>query len=90
MRERFHFLSFSKIIPPLVGVPPKKYVEDIPEVQWEVHAKFGLDPSSSLGGEWRQTNKQTDTPFCFLYIDFYFFEQKRKKSFVFHHHKKKL
>ncbi len=46
-------------------------------VQWEVHAKFGPDPSSSLGGEWRQTNKQTDrqtdTPFCFIYIDCRFF-----------------
>ncbi len=32
-----------------------------------VHAKFGLDPSSSLGGEWRQTNKQTDRhTFLFL------------------------
>ncbi len=61
-------------MPPLVGVPPKKYVEDIPMVQGEVHAKFSPDPSSSLGGEWRQTNKQTDrqtdTPFCFIYIDF--------------------
>ncbi len=42
-------------------------------VQGEVHANFGPDPSSSLGGEWRQTNKQTDrqtdTPFCFIYID---------------------
>ena len=39
-------------------------------VQGEVHAKFGPDPFSSLGGEWRQTNKQTDTPFCYIYIDF--------------------
>ena len=61
-------------MPPLVGVPPKKYVEDIPMVQGEVHAKFSPDPSSSLGGEWRQTNKQTDrqtdTPFCYISIDF--------------------
>ncbi len=46
-------------MPPLVGVPPQKYVEDIPGVHGEVHAKFGLDPSSSLGGERRQTNRQT-------------------------------
>ncbi len=52
-----------------MGVPPKKYVEDIPRVQGEVHAKFGPDPSSSLGGEWQQTDRQTDTPFCFIYID---------------------
>ncbi len=56
-----------------MGVPPKKYVEDIPMVKGEVHAKFGPDLSSSLGGEWRQTNKQTDrqtdTPFCYIYID---------------------
>ncbi len=58
-------------MPPLVGVPPKKYVEDIPMVQGEVHAKFGSDPSSSLGGEWRQTNKQTNkqTDTFLLYID---------------------
>ncbi len=45
-------------------------------VEGEVHAKLGPDPSSSLGGEWRQTNKQTDrqtdTPFCFIYIDGFF------------------
>ncbi len=63
-------MSFYKIVPPLVGVPPKKYVEDIPRVQGEVHAKLGPDPSSSVGGEWRQTNKQTNTPFCFIYIDY--------------------
>ncbi len=38
----------------------------------EVHANFGPDPSSSMGGEWRQTNKQTDrqtdAPFCFIYV----------------------
>ena len=34
------------------GVP--KYV-DIPTVQGKVHAKFGKDLSSSLGGEWRPT-----------------------------------
>ncbi len=40
-------------------------------VQGEVHAKFGPDPSSSLGGEWRQTNKQTDRQtdrHCCIYI----------------------
>ncbi len=50
-------------------------------VQGEVHAKFGPDPFSSLGGEWRQKNRQTDrqtykqidgqtdTFFCFISID---------------------
>ncbi len=54
----------------MVWVPPKKYLEDIPRVQGEVHAKFGPDLSSSLGGEWRQTNKQTDrqTHLSVLYI----------------------
>ncbi len=39
-------------------------------VQGEVHAKFGSDPSSSLGGEWQQTDRQTDrqTHLSVLYI----------------------
>ena len=57
-------------------VPPKKYVEDIPRVQGEVHANFGPDPSSSLGGELetnkqtdRQTDRQTDLSVLYLCID---------------------
>ncbi len=37
-------------------------------VQGEVHAKFGLDPSSSLGGVWRQTNKQTNRHIFLFYM----------------------
>ena len=73
-------MSFSRFIPPLVGVPPQKNVEDIPMVQGEVHAKFCPDSSSSLGGKWRQTNKQmnrqTDTPFCFIYNFIYLLKRK--------------
>ena len=42
-------------------------------VQGEVHAKFGPDPSSSLGEEWRQTKRQTDRhtfPF-YMCLDFF-------------------
>ncbi len=43
-------------------------------VKGKVHAKFSANPSSSLGGEWRETNRQTDTQtnrhtFCFICID---------------------
>ncbi len=55
---------------PLVGVSPKKYVEDISMFQGKVHANFGLDPSSNLGGEWRQTNRQTaKQKHCFICVD---------------------
>ncbi len=67
--ESFQSFEFFQNYTPLMGVPPKKYVEDIRMVQGEVHAKFGSDPSSSLGGDWQQTDRQTDTPFC--YIDLY-------------------
>ncbi len=38
---KFRFLSFSKIIPPMGGVNPKKYFEVTHRGQGEVHAKFG-------------------------------------------------
>ena len=47
-------------------------------VQGEVHAKFGPDPSSSLGEEWRQTKRQTDRhtfPF-YMCLDFFSLENR--------------
>ena len=69
--EKLIFLSFSKIIPPLVESTPKKYFEVTHRYQWVAHAKFGLNPSSSLGSKSAQTNKQTDrqTDLSFMYID---------------------
>ena len=49
---KFGFLRFSKILPPLGGSTPKRYFRD----HGVVHAKFGWNPSSSLGS--KQTNKQ--------------------------------
>ncbi len=60
-KEKFPKFEFFQNT--LVGVPPKKYMEDIHRVQGEVHVNFDPDLSSSLEGEWRQTNKQTDTSF---------------------------
>ncbi len=56
---KFGFLSFSKIIPPLGGSTQKKYFEVTHRVQGEVHAKFGWNPSSSLGAKSKQTDRQT-------------------------------
>ena len=67
MREILQTLSFSKIVPPFVGVPFKKYVEDIPGVHGEVHANLCPDPFCSLGGEWEQTHKLTDRHTFLLY-----------------------
>ncbi len=55
-----------------MGVPQKKYVEDIPKVQGGVHANFGEDPSSSLGEEWQQTDRQTDRHTFLFYIKRFF------------------
>ena len=57
----------------LVVVPSKKYVEDIPGVQGKVHANFGLHvcirPVVWKENEDKQTDRQTDTPFCVTIID---------------------
>ncbi len=68
MGESFQTFEFFQNYTPLVGVPPKKYVEDIHRVQGAIHAKVGPDPSSSLGGEWQQTDRQTDRPTFLFYI----------------------
>ncbi len=44
-------------------------MEDIPRLQGEVHENFGPDPSSSLGEELEQTDRQTDAPACFIFLD---------------------
>ncbi len=64
------FFSFSKIIPPLGGSTQKKYFEVTHRYQWVAHAKFGWNPSSSLGSKSEQTNKQTDRQASFIYIDY--------------------
>ncbi len=64
--ESFDF--FPKIIPSLGGPTQKKYFEVTHRVQGEVHAKFGWNPSSSLGFKSEQTSKQPDTPLSYVYI----------------------
>ncbi len=52
------------------GSPPKKFLDNIPKVHGEVHAKFGWNPSSSLAAKPctdRQTNKQTGLFYVYRY-----------------------
>ncbi len=53
------FFSFSKIIPSLVGSTQKKNFEVTHRDQRVANAKFGWDPSSSLGSKSEQTDRQT-------------------------------
>ncbi len=52
-------------IPFLGGHAQKGFFEVIHRVQGVVHAKFGGDPSSSLGSKSKQINKQT--PHFYMY-----------------------
>ncbi len=80
--RKLDFLSFTKIYPRW-GVNPKKYFEVTNRVQGEVHAKFGWNPSSSLGSKSEQTNKQTNRPVLYIYILFSFPESACAGSLVF-------
>ncbi len=64
--ESLDLFSFSKIVPPLVGVNPKKYFEVTQRDQREAHAKFSWNPSSGLASKSEQTNKQTDRQASFI------------------------
>ncbi len=65
---KFGFFEFFQNYTPLGGSTEKKYFEVTHRVQGEVHAKFGWNPSSSLGSKSEQTNKQTDRQASFIYI----------------------
>ncbi len=60
------FLFFQNYTLPGGGATQKKYFEVTHRVQGEVHAKFGWNPSSSLGFKSEQTSKQPDRPLLYI------------------------
>ncbi len=77
--------KFLQNYTPPEGPTQKKYFEVTHRDLRVAHAKFGRDPSSSLGSKSEQTNKQTERHLSFIYIDL-----KSLCSFILHVHTQSL
>ncbi len=60
--------EFFQIYTPPGGINPKKNFEVTHRYQGVIHAKFGWNPSSSLGSKSEQIDKQTNRQGSFIYI----------------------